>query len=231
MSIPIGRFVAIVGPSGSGKSSLLSLLLRFYDSDTGRICINGQDIRNVSRESLRSQIGVVFQESLLFDTSIRENLRLARPDATDAEIEAATRAAEIHPTILGLPQGYDTPVGTAGGRLSGGQRQRLAIARALLRDPAILLLDEPTAALDASTEAAISATLERLAGERTVIMATHRPASVVHADQIFVLEAGRLVESGRHADLLYHNGLYAELWQNQSEESAVRFRFAAVPPM
>jgi ATP-binding cassette subfamily B protein len=215
LHIPVGQYVAFVGPSGSGKSTLLNLLMRFYDSTTGQITIDGYDIRQVTQESLREHMGVVFQESFLFDTTIRENLRFARPDATDAELEQAARAAEMHTAIVGLPYGYDTLAGAAGGELSGGQRQRLAIARALLRDPAILLLDEPTSALDAATEAAIGATLERLARERTIIMATHRLASVVSADRIFVLDGGQLVESGTHAELLAQQGHYSQLWHKQ----------------
>jgi ATP-binding cassette subfamily B protein len=211
--------VAIVGPSGSGKSTLLNLLTRFYDVDAGQITLDGYDIREVTQASLRTHMGVVFQESFLFDTTIRENLRLARPTATDDEIETAARAAEIHTWIMGLPQGYDTMAGAAGGQLSGGQRQRLALARALLRDPALLLLDEPTSALDATTEAAISATLAQLARERTVIMSTHRLAAVVNADRIFVLEAGHLVEVGTHAELLARRGLYYDLWQKQQSSS------------
>ncbi len=215
LNIPVGHYVAFVGPSGSGKSTLLNLLMRLYDSTSGQITIDGYDIRQVTQESLRTHMGVVFQDTFLFDTTIRENLRLACPDATDAEIEHAAQAAEIHTSITRLPNGYDTMTGAGGGQLSGGQRQRLAIARALLRNPAILLLDEPTSALDAATEAAISATLERLAHERTVIIATHRLASVVNADRIFVLDAGCLVEAGTHTELLARRGLYYDLWQNQ----------------
>jgi ATP-binding cassette subfamily B protein len=219
LCIQAGQYVAIVGPSGSGKSTLLNLLTRFYDVDAGQITLDGYDIREVTQASLRTHMGVVFQESFLFDTTIRENLRLARPTATDDEIETAARAAEIHTWIMGLPQGYDTMAGAAGGQLSGGQRQRLALARALLRDPALLLLDEPTSALDATTEAAISATLAQLARERTVIMSTHRLAAVVNADRIFVLEAGHLVEVGTHAELLARRGLYYDLWQKQQSSS------------
>jgi ATP-binding cassette subfamily B protein len=215
LNIPIGHFVAFVGPSGSGKSTLLSLLMRFYDSTAGTITIDGHDIRHVTQESLRRHMGVVFQESFLLDTTIRENLRLARPEATDAEIEQAAQTAEIHTSIMRMPDGYDTMTGAAGENLSGGQRQRLAIARALVRDPAILLLDEPTSALDAPTQAAISATLERQARQRTVILATHHLASVVNADQIFVLDAGQIVEAGTHETLRTQQGLYHHLWQNQ----------------
>lgn len=219
LRIQAGQYVAIVGPSGSGKSTLLNLLTRFYDVHAGRITLDGYDIREVTQASLRAHMGVVFQDTFLFDTTIRENLRLARPTATDDEIEAAARAAEIHTWIMGLPQGYDTMAGAAGGQLSGGQRQRLALARALLRDPALLLLDEPTSALDAVTEAAISVTLARLAHERTVIISTHRLAAVVNADRIFVLDAGHLVEAGTHAELLAQRGLYYDLWQKQQSSS------------
>jgi ATP-binding cassette subfamily B protein len=219
LNIPVGQYVAFVGPSGSGKSTLLNLLIRFYDSNTGQVTIDGYDIRQVTQESLREHMGVVFQDTFLFDTTIRENLRFARPDASDEEIEEAARAAEMHTAITRLPYGYDTMAGAAGGELSGGQRQRLAIARALLRNPAILLLDEPTSALDAAAEAAISATLERLARGRTVIIATHRLASVVNANRIFVLDAGRLIESGSHTELLAQQGLYCQLWQKQHSAS------------
>jgi ATP-binding cassette subfamily B protein len=219
LNIPVGQYVACVGPSGSGKSTLLNLLIRFYDSSAGRVTIDGYDIRQVTQESLREHMGVVFQDTFLFDTTIRENLRFARPDASDEEIEEAARAAEMHTAITRLPYGYDTMAGAAGGELSGGQRQRLAIARALLRDPAILLLDEPTSALDAATEAAISATLERLAHGRTIIIATHRLASVVNANRIFVLDAGQLIESGSHTELLAQQGLYYHLWQKQQAAS------------
>jgi len=213
-SIHPGESVAFVGSSGSGKSTILNLLTRFYDPTAGRVTIDGCDLRHMTQESLRAQLGLVFQESFLFNTTIRENLRMAKPGATDAEIEAAARAAELHPT--NLPQGYDTPVGERGGRLSGGQRQRVAIARALLRNPPILLLDEATSALDVETETAINATLERVAKGRTVVAVTHRLAGVKHADRIFVLDHGRLVEQGRHDELLAYGGLYTQLWQKQT---------------
>ncbi|MBI3799344.1 MAG: ATP-binding cassette domain-containing protein [Deltaproteobacteria bacterium] len=215
-SIRRGESVAFVGPSGSGKSTILNLLTRFYDPTAGRITIDGRDLRGVTQESLRAQLGLVFQESFLFNTTIRENLRMANPGATDADVEAAARAAEIHPFIVNLPQGYDTLVGERGGRLSGGQRQRMAIARALLRDPPMLLLDEATSALDVETETAINATIERVTRGRTVVAVTHRLAAVKHADKIFVLDHGRLVEQGGHDELLAYGGLYAQLWQKQT---------------
>jgi ATP-binding cassette subfamily B protein len=190
--------------------------MRFYDPDRGAIAIDGVDLRHGSQDSLRSQMGCVFQESFLFNTSVRENIRLGRRDATDAEIEAAARAAEIHDGILALPQGYDTVVGERGGRVSGGQRQRIAIARAILRHPEILILDEATSALDPATEAAINTTLGALARGRTSLMVTHRLASIVDADHIVVLEGGRVCEEGRHAELLARHGLYRRLWDKQS---------------
>ena len=215
LALQANRSIALVGPSGSGKSTLLSMLLRFYEPTSGRITLDGAELRSATAASLRQQIGVVFQESLLFDASIRENIRLGRPAASDDEVERAAQAAELHQAILGLPDGYDTRVGERGGRLSGGQRQRLALARALVREPRLLLLDEATSALDPLTEASISATLSRLAGRCTIISATHRLATVTSYDQIFVLEQGRLVEHGRHEQLVRAGGLYAQLWARQ----------------
>lgn len=215
LTIHAGQSVAIVGPSGCGKSTTLGLLLRFYDPTAGRVTLDGHDLRQVTQASVRAQIGTVLQDTVLFNTSVRENIRLGRPEATDADVEAAARAAEIHDFITSLPDGYDTVAGERGARLSGGQRQRLAIARAVLRDAPILLLDEATSALDPQTEAAINATLRRLSVGRTVISVTHRLASVVQADQIIVLDRGRLAEAGAHADLLAGGGLYAHLWEQQ----------------
>ncbi len=215
LRIARGEYVAFVGPSGSGKSTLLNLLLRFYDPLLGAITIDGHDLRDVTQNSLRSQIAVVFQENFLFNTSIRENIRMGAERATDQEVEAAAAAAEIHDFIKSLPKGYDTPAGERGSRFSGGQRQRIAIARAILRNPAILILDEATSALDPASEAAINATLARLARGRTVISITHRLSSVQSADRIFVLNHGRLVESGRHDELIAIDGVYSQMWRKQ----------------
>ena len=216
LAIPAGASVAFVGPSGSGKSTALNLLLRFYDPATGQVTIDGLDVRRITQASLHALTGVVFQETFLFNTSIRENIRIVKPDATDADIERAARLAEIHDTIMAMPQRYDTPVGERGGRLSGGQRQRIAIARALLRDPPLLILDEATSALDPASEDAINATLQRVARGRTLVSVTHRLASVVSMDCIFVLVRGRLVEHGTHRELLALGGVYRDLWERQN---------------
>jgi ATP-binding cassette subfamily B protein len=190
--LPRGSFTAILGSSGAGKSTLVNLLLRFYDPTRGRVTLDGVDLRDVCQRDFRAQVGVVFQDVVLLDDTIRENIRLGLPDATDAQVEAAARAAEVHEVICRQPQGYDTPVGERGGRLSGGERQRIALARAMIRNPAILILDEATSALDPKTEADIVRTLRRVARGRTVLAITHRPALATHADMQFVLENGRL---------------------------------------
>ena len=215
LTIKQGESVAFVGPSGSGKSTMLNAIMRFFDPDEGSIEIDGYDLRQVTRSSFVAQSAVVFQESFLFNASIKENLRLGRERATDAEIEQSCRDAEMHDVIMKMPGGYSAPVGERGSLLSGGQKQRLAIARALLRNPGILFLDEATSALDPATEVSINQTLERISRGRTVLFVTHRLASVLNCNRLFVMDHGRLAESGTHAELLAKNGLYASLWRKQ----------------
>jgi len=218
LKLKVGKTIAIVGPSGSGKSTLLNLILRLYVPDEGRLTIDGVDIRRVTRESLRKSMAVVFQENMLFNMSVRENIRLGKEGATDEEVEQAARKAEIHRYIMSLPQKYDTLVGERGDTLSGGQRQRIAIARAIVRNPSVLLLDEATSALDQTTEAAINKTLMKLARGRTMIFSTHRLTSVVDMDEIIVIAGGQAIERGSHAKLLAANGVYRKLWDDQSHK-------------
>jgi len=215
LKLNVGKSIAIVGPSGSGKSTLLNLILRLYVPDEGRVTIDGVDVRKVTLDSLRRSMAVVFQENMLFNMSIRENIRLGKEGATDAEVEEAAKKAEIHRYIMSLPQRYDTPVGERGDTLSGGQRQRIAIARAIIRNPSVLLLDEATSALDQTTEAAINRTLLKVAKGRTMIWSTHRLTSVVEMDEIIVISGGRAIERGSHAELLARNGTYRKLWNDQ----------------
>jgi ATP-binding cassette, subfamily B, bacterial len=215
LKLNVGKTIAIVGPSGSGKSTLLNLILRLYVPDEGRVTIDGVDIRKVTRESLRHSMAVVFQENMLFNMSLRENIRLGKEGATDEEVEDAARKAEIHRYIMSLPLKYDTLVGERGDTLSGGQRQRIAIARAIIRNPSVLLLDEATSALDQTTEAAINRTLLKLAEGRTMIWSTHRLTSVVDMDEIIVISGGRAIERGSHEELLARNGVYRKLWDDQ----------------
>jgi ATP-binding cassette subfamily B protein len=220
LDVPAGQTVAVVGPSGSGKSTIGRLLFRFYDVQAGRIAIDGQDIRNVTLDSLHAAIGVVPQDTVLFNDTIGYNIGYGRADVSQAEIEEAARAAQIHEFISGLPEGYDTQVGERGLKLSGGEKQRVGIARTLLKNPPILLLDEATSALDTGTERDIQDALARAAEGRTVIMIAHRLSTVAAADRIVVLEAGRVAEDGTHADLLARAGRYAALWRRQSEQDA-----------
>lgn len=216
VEITAGSKVAFVGPTGAGKSSVLQLLMRSYDPDEGSVRFDGRDLRTATVASVRGQMGVVFQDTFLFDTTIGDNIATGLPGATDTEIEAAARAAELHEFVAGLPRGYDTPVGERGTRLSGGQRQRVAIARALIRQPRTLLLDEATSALDPRTERLIAATLDRVSEGRTTIAVTHRLASITTFDCIFVIVAGRVAEQGTHPELLGRGGVYADLWSEQS---------------
>jgi ATP-binding cassette subfamily B protein len=210
-----GSAVALVGHTGAGKSTAMNLLQRLWDPVAGTIRVDGQDLRDVTLESLRRSIGVVFQESLLFNRSIRDNLLIGRPDATPEELEQACRLADAHDFIIRQPQGYDTMIGERGATLSGGQRQRLAIARALLKNPPILILDEATSALDAATEAKVSKALKTLMAGRTTFIIAHRLSTVRDADEILVFDAGQIVESGSFNALLARNGRFAELVQTQ----------------
>ena len=218
IAVPAGKTLAVVGPSGAGKSTLARLLYRFYDVTGGRVLIDGQDIRTVSQASLRAAIGIVPQDTVLFNDTIGYNIGYGRDGATQGEIEAAARGAAIHDFILSLPDGYDTRVGERGLKLSGGEKQRVAIARTLLKNPPVLILDEATSALDSRTEAEIQATLEAVSRRRTTIVIAHRLSTVIDADEIVVMEAGRIAERGRHADLVAAGGLYAQMWSRQQSE-------------
>jgi ATP-binding cassette subfamily B protein len=210
-----GQLVALVGPSGAGKTTITYLLPRLYDPTMGRITLDGYDLRDVTQESLAGQIGMVTQETYLFHDTVRANLLYARPGASQAELEAACRAANIHDFIAGLPDGYDTLVGERGYRLSGGEKQRLAIARVILKDPCLLILDEATSHLDSQSEALIQAALEPLFEGRTSLVIAHRLSTILAADKILVLDEGRLVQEGTHAELLAQGGLYADLYETQ----------------
>ena len=219
--IPAGQKVAVVGPSGAGKSTLVRLLFRFYDVQEGAILIDGQDIREVTQESLRAAIGIVPQDTVLFNDTIYYNIAYARPEASREEVERAARLAQLHDFIAGLPQGYETVVGERGLKLSGGEKQRLAIARVILKDPPILVFDEATSALDSRAERAILQALESLARRRTTLVIAHRLSTVVDAHRILVMDRGRIVERGTHRQLLDQGGLYAHLWSLQQEERAL----------
>jgi len=221
LEIQPGEVLALVGPSGAGKSTLFNLIPRFYDPTNGQVCVDGYDLRDVTLASLRGQIGLVPQETLLFSGSVRENLRYGKLEATDAELEAAARAANAEEFILRLPQKYDTLVGEKGVKLSGGQRQRVAIARAILKDPRLLLLDEATSSLDSESEGLVQEALERLMRSRTTVIIAHRLSTVHRANRIAVLDQGQLIELGNHAELIALDGLYARLYKMQFKSEAL----------
>jgi ATP-binding cassette, subfamily B, heavy metal transporter len=226
--VPAGKMVAIVGPSGAGKSTISRILFRFYELTGGRVLIDGQNISDVTQSSLRAAIGMVPQDTVLFNDTILYNIRYGRPEASDAEVREAARLAQIHDFIMTLPQGYDSLVGERGLKLSGGEKQRVAIARTILKSPPILMLDEATSALDSHTEKEIQDALERVARERTSLVIAHRLSTVVHADNIIVLDHGEIVEHGTHLELLARGGLYASLWARQREADQARERLALV---
>jgi ABC-type transport system involved in Fe-S cluster assembly fused permease/ATPase subunit len=228
--IPPGRTLAIVGASGAGKSTISRLLFRFYDVDEGRIAIDGQDIRDVTQESLRAALGIVPQDTVLFNDSIYYNIAYGRPAAGKAEVEEAARLAHIHDFVASLPDGYRSTVGERGLKLSGGEKQRVAIARTILKDPKILLFDEATSALDSHTEKEIQAALREVSANRTTLIIAHRLSTVVDADEIIVLEAGRIIERGTHGALLAKGGSYAAMWAKQQRASALEEALAKVSP-
>jgi ATP-binding cassette subfamily B protein len=224
--VPAGKVVAIVGPSGAGKSTVSRILLRFYDVCRGRVTIDGQDIRAVTQKSLRAAIGVVPQDTVLFNDTILYNIRYGRPDASDADVYEAARLAQIDAFIRALPEGYHTMVGERGLKLSGGEKQRVAIARTILKAPPILILDEATSALDSHTEREIQDALDEVARNRTTLVIAHRLSTIVAADNILVLQAGQLVEQGTHGELLAKGGLYASLWNRQRQAEKAREELA-----
>ncbi|MEQ8708155.1 MAG: ABC transporter ATP-binding protein/permease [Rhodospirillales bacterium] len=216
-TVPAGKTTAIVGPSGAGKSTISRILFRFYDVDGGAVTIDGQDIREITQQSLRSAIGIVPQDTVLFNDSIYYNIAYGRPAASREEVEEAARLARIHDFVISLPDGYDTPVGERGLKLSGGEKQRVAIARTILKQPDILLFDEATSALDSQTEREIQASLREVSANRTTLVIAHRLSTIIDSDEILVLEAGRIVERGSHSELLQTDGVYAKMWRRQQE--------------
>jgi ATP-binding cassette subfamily B protein len=221
LTVEPGQFVAFVGPSGSGKTTMSYLVPRFFDVESGRVLFAGIDVRELSADSLIANIGIVSQETYLFHASIAENLRYAKPDATDEELIKVAEAANIHETIATFPLGYDTLVGERGYRLSGGEKQRVAIARVLLKDPSVLILDEATSSLDTVSERIVQETLDKATRNRTTIAIAHRLSTVVNADVIYVIDAGRVSEQGTHAQLMKKKGLYSRLVAQQEEVSSL----------
>jgi ATP-binding cassette subfamily B protein len=217
--VPAGKTVAVVGSSGAGKSTLSRLLFRFYDVTDGRITIDGQDIRDVTQASVRAALGIVPQDTVLFNDTIRYNIGYGRPGASDADIEDAARRAHVLDFILRMPDGWNTMVGERGLKLSGGEKQRVAIARTLLKNPAIMIFDEATSALDSATEKAIQAELREIARDRTTLVIAHRLSTIIDADQILVLDAGRIIERGTFRELLDGDGKFAEMWRLQQQEA------------
>jgi ATP-binding cassette subfamily B protein len=222
-----GESLAIVGPTGAGKSTINRLLFRFYDVTGGAIRIDGRDIRDITQDSLRAAIGVVPQDTVLFNDTIRYNIAYGRPGASEAEVEEAARLAQVHDFVQRLPDGYDTRVGERGLKLSGGEKQRVAIARTILKNPRILVLDEATSALDTRTEQEIQLALKRLSRDRTTLTIAHRLSTVVDADQIIVLDQGEVVEHGTHQSLLAQDGIYARMWALQAEQQDMPSQEAA----
>jgi ATP-binding cassette subfamily B protein len=225
-TVPAGHTVAIVGPSGAGKSTISRILFRFYDVTSGSVRIDGQDIRNLTQASLRGAIGIVPQDTVLFNDTVGYNIRYGRPSASEAEVQNAAQMARIHDFVSTLPEGYSTSVGERGLKLSGGEKQRVAIARTILKEPEILLFDEATSALDSHTEREIQASLKEVSADRTTLVIAHRLSTIVDADEILVLDQGRIVERGKHAALLIAKGQYADMWARQQEAAEYRERLA-----
>ena len=215
LNIPHGKTTALVGPSGSGKSSILNLIPRFYDPDSGKLKIDGQNIKDLTISSVRSVIALVSQEPILFDMSIKENILYSRPNSTDEEIISAAKSAAADSFIAQLPNGYDTIIGEKGYSLSGGQKQRISIARAFLKNAPILLLDEATSSLDTESESLVQEAIKKLMKDRTTLVIAHRLSTIINADQIIVLDDGKIVESGNHEELLLKNGIYKKLYERE----------------